>query len=951
MAKEQEFSKSIKALQDLTHADTYGIDRSILEKNEKVVKDANQSVISIMSKYGGYETSTKGTNPIEELSLIVRRSIRTDTLHKTTFINEGMNDDSGFRNISHMGSLDSSELEMINSNSIIFNNYFALVPEYNNVVKLIPEVDRVIKIISRDVLNPSELTKRSFNHVYNANKDLDIDEAQASRINKLIIDEIIEPNKLEKKFKNWVYSAAVTGVKPIAIFPYTQINNQLESINMENKETKLRKFHKSIESGSMGSIFENDKDEQSFFNNYGYESSITQLPNNDTLYEEILDDSLIDDYFETCKHNAIESTEAYFENKSEIVNIFSQESTISETLEYQKNEYSEWRKSVESIDVTERRTKLRDKLKSLVNYIDDSILVVKPEASMISEAQKVLRKKDRYDALKTLDKQVARSPDEFLQYNKREKLKREDKDLNFKSDILEDALIVEYQPDTIIPISVGGQYVGFYAMEYEALYGPEWKSRRKTTSFTDFISATGYGSDNDMVTGVGPLVTSNAKDPIESNAFSPVSLFNYNVSKYVSHGANQDDARTEVLKTIVLKTLSRKLKDPELADNKAFKDAIMSLLRNDYLLKKQMQFTFIPPENMVYMTYDEDEDGVPKSIMDGALFFAYMYLSSIISSLMIKLLKSADKEKLEVNIGLSKDIGMSIAEIQRNLSTRTIHSQSLFNNLSTVLRNSSVYQRVIIPVIKDQKLYDVTPLERTNNLDPDDEFTERLLNSVLSKIGAPPSIVSIIEDADFARTIMNRNMEYRNTIIEEQSKFEVYAKKIITLLVKYSSLPKYIYEYTSKEQEVDDKNQNRKDDEFDIRIKLENIDPHFSPPNYITMTTVTDTLTAASTTIDEIVKAYDIDSLTGGVGEQVAKTFKKEMYKELVNNVDWDIVENILNQAITSAPTQYAQSKRFEKITDGIDNPVEPEPSSSDETGGGGDEFGGGGEDEFGGEF
>ena len=84
--------------------------------------------------------------------------------------------------------------------------------------------------------------------------------------------------------------------------------------------------------------------------------------------------------------------------------------------------------------------------------------------------------------------------------------------------------------------------------------------------------------------------------------------------------------------------------------------------------------------------------GLPKSILDGTLLWAYMYISSMLSSAMIKMLKSADKEKYEVSVGLMKNAGYTIDELQRVLSTRNIYSSNMFGSLSSVIKNAGTYQ-------------------------------------------------------------------------------------------------------------------------------------------------------------------------------------------------------------------------------------------------------------------
>jgi predicted DNA-binding protein YlxM (UPF0122 family) len=958
-----DIDSTVKEISSIIHADTYGVDRDFIQQNSQKIKDISQSLTGIMSRYGLYDHN-RGSNPIEELSLVVNRSVRRNLLPQHNLTENEDKGSTGFRSISMTGSLDANELDVINQSAVLYQNFFSTVHEYRNIVKLIPEIDRVIKIVVRDILNPSEITKRIFNHVYEPNKELSVSDLQATKINKMIQDNIIDPNDLEKRFKKWTYETAVCGAKPVAVIPYAHVLKQLQEVtNADMQEVQTRVQKMTSEEGFNFKVFLDD-DEAKNFGSHAYESSFGELaePDQDVALEEIVDDDLVDKYIESALYNERLDFEKRKEQYNDPSNLFSTEGkTVLDEFENHVKTREDWKKKLGTVSDENKRSQIRGKLKDFIAQIDDSIVVTRPESGLALETQKRLKRSDRYDAIKTPEKILSNSADTVLSmFNTDKKGKKVDEELKafFGKDglgadvsIMKEALIVEYAPDTVIPIEVNGQYVGFYAIEYEALYGPEWKSRRRTSSFTDFVSATGYRSDADAVSGTGPLLTTNANDPLDTSVFSPMSVFNMNAYKYTSQGSAQDDIRAETLKLIVLKILARRMHDPELIKNKNFKDAVMQLLRNDYITRKQIMFTFIPPENMVYMTWNEDENNVPLSIMDGTLLFCYMYLASVVSSLMIKLLKSADKEKLVYNVGMTRDVGLGIAEIQRNLSTRSIYSQNIFNNASSVLRNSGIYQRLVIPAFKGEQLYEVSQIERMNNLDPDDTFTDKLLTSVLSKLGVSPALLSAIDDADFAKTVMTRNLEYRNEIIERQPRFERYAKQLITLLTKYSSLPKVDQHISKGKEEKDAKNQNRKDDEFDLRINLLNIEPKFSAPTYLTLTTISDYIENANTTIDAILKAYNMDSPEPGLAEMRAKLTKRKLFKEFVDNVDWNVIDTIIESVEEEAMVAFAREKKLPKITDNIENG--PSEGGGGESSGGG-EFGGGefggGEDEFGGE-
>lgn len=957
MSDAANLENKVKEISDAVFADTYGIDRKFIHENDQRMKIMNQTISNTLSRYGLYDRN-RGSNPIEELSTVVNKSVRRNLLPSESSISKEDPMGGGIRSITTVGNMDANEIELINNNAVLYQNFFTLAKEYKNVVKLIPEVDRVIKIIVRDILNPSEITKRIFNHIYDENKELSVTEEQAGKINKRLQEEVIDVNNLERRFKKWVYESAISGCKPVAVIPYSHILKQIQEVsNLDSNQMRSRITEIFSSEDHKFKVFLND-DEAKKVGELSFESSFSELPepDKDVMLIELLDDETVDNYYNMCLDIENEHFKSYENEIYSAESIFSKEGDEKQDkFKIYTAEREGWKNKLKTVSEDDRRKKLREQLKTLVAAIDDGILVVKPESSLIIEAQRRIKQHDRYDALKPASVTLG---DGFDLLEKRAEKKKEenetDQDLkkffgdelvNKDVSIMREALMVEYSPDTVIPINMNGQYVGFYAIETESLYGPEYKNRRRMSSFTDFISSTGYRSDKDMVQGAGPMMTGSSADPLDSSAFSPMTIFNYNAYKYTSQGGtSQDNLINETMKMMVLRILSKRLKDPELIKNKGFKDAIMQLLRNDYIVRKQVMFTFIPPEYMVYMTYGEDEDYIPTSIMDGTLLFSYMYLASVVSSLMIKLLKSSDKEKFVYNVGMTKDVGLGIAEIQRNLSTRSIYSQNLFNNAASVLKNSGIYQRLVIPAFKGEQLYDVTQLERMNNLDPDDTFTDRLLQSVLQKMGVSPALLSTMDDADFARTVMQRNMEYRNTIVELQPRYEEYAKKLITLLTRFSNLSKVKEQYKSKDDKKDADNQAKKDEEFDLRINLDNIDPHFTPPMYLTMGTISESIDTANQTIDAILKAYNLDQTTPGINEQKAKIVRRKLIKEFVNNIDWTGIDEIVKSSEAEASVEFAREKKEPKITDRIENAGDNEVAGADQGGFGdmGGDMGGG---------
>jgi hypothetical protein len=901
-----------------------------------------------------------------------------------------------------MGNIDMSEQEIIASNATMFQSFLNVVSEYRGVVELIPEVKRAIENIIRDIVNVSDLTNKAFNNIYldKFNRSIsEKDKAADERKNKIILEEIVEKNKLELKFKRWLFESATCGVKPVAFIPYSYIFRQLKNNINDKFNFPFNKYEEKIKKGESFSLFgENDNEKSKEFYSLNIESSLRDCVRNypkikskesaegfayESLLENILTDDIALDYAYSIESDIqynLSSIDFQYENlkdtRSKRLFTGAESDEIAKIdddlnmIEKLSKNYKDKQEQVRKLSQEERIRLARQGLTEFVDFIDSRIKVPKRESSGAILADKILREKDRYDTLYDLGKdyKIAENlkKDGFIFNNS----KNNDIGVfDIKSSLGNECLIVPYAPESVIPININGEYLGFYALEYEYIMGSNWKNRRKIGSFTDYIKQQGIGDDNALLGGMSALNTYGGMDPMENNLYSPLSMYNYNAASYLNGGmnGNTEDKRFDTMKTIVLRVLAHRLHDPDLIDNKIFKDAVMHLLRSDILLKNKIQFTYIPPEYMCYMTWKVDDSGIPVSILAGTLYDCYLHISSKTASGAIKLLKSGDKEKYEVDVGLNKDMGYTVDELQRLLSTRSIYSPSMFSNLATVVKMAGNYQRLIIPVFKGNKLYDVSQIEHMNDLSPDDEFTNQRLQAVLSKIFFNNGMFSELDNVDFAKQFVTRNLEYSSCIKEGQFNFNPYGTKMLRILTEYSNLPTYNsitedikqnrekYSKSEKNSEIQNDllQDNIKDDiDNENSIDLACLELVLSMPSYLQMLTITDPINTAKEMASAVVESY---GNTGGnaLDEATNNLFKLKLIKKFTTNIDWTTVDIYRDEAIAEAKGLAANQVKTNTIDEHIQNPQNSQTDIAaevpeDVSGGGSDMDLGGGDMEGG---
>jgi hypothetical protein len=269
-------------------------------------------------------------------------------------------------------------------------------------------------------------------------------------------------------------------------------------------------------------------------------------------------------------------------------------------------------------------------------------------------------------------------------------------------------------------------------------------------------------------------------------------------------------------------------------------------------------------------------------------------------------------------------------------------------------------------VVKGNKLYDVTQIERMNDLSPDDEFTNQRLQAILSKIYYNNGMFSELDNVDFAKQLSTRNLEYSNCIKEGQFNYNPFGTKILRILANYSNLPTYNSIVDDIKQTIE-KNQIKKQDgdlqqeilEDNIKddidrensIDLACIELKLNMPSYLQMLTVTDTIDTAKTMANSLAEAY---GTSGGnqIDESTIDIFKLTMIKKFTTNIDWVSVDEAMDQAKAEAKAKAALKVKTNTIDEHIQNPQNSQTDIAAEVpeeAGGGDMGDMGGEDMSGG--
>lgn len=590
----------------------------------------------------------------------------------------------------------------------------------------------------------------------------------------------------------------------------------------------------------------------------------------------------------------------------------------------------------ESSDVVKvKKQEVKKEILKLVDLIDTNLEIVNPVNSAIKMAKASLKKgwkfKKLHENLMNIDvnaditrrsdttildtfKQNMNETDEDLESKKKPKDKNSKTKLNEnEKDFLDDVLILDFEPENVIPVIVNGIHVDYYVLEEETYNGGFERNRKTSFSFMDIIKSLGVGND-DAITGQGAPGT-------DAMGYANLPTFGQqiNVASITSSftmTAQTDDAikRNEILRDVVLRTIGTKIKDKDIIENKVFRDCIMNLLRQGYILRKKVQFTNIPAGNMVYFAHNLSNTGLPKSIYADTLFYCYIYISSLISSLMIKLSKSSYKDKVTFEVARDGNFGLAAHLIDNGLSTRTTHGFNTFESVFSVLKNSVAHDRIIIPKIGGEQLIDYEQFEKMNDIDIDDEFTEKMLYKIVQQTDYPASSLNKLSEDEYSRSIVAQQIMYLNSLKEMQDTFGGQVTKLLKLCIKYTKFSETV--------------------EKDVKDNIKELDFSFTIPNTLYLTNSTESFTNVESYADMITKIYFNEKMDDEAYKEVVDKFRLEVVKSKANNIDWLEYEAMYKQIMKEKPRLELEKKKNERRHEQMQEKALGEDAENEDMGG-----------------
>ena len=283
----------------------------------------------------------------------------------------------------------------------------------------------------------------------------------------------------------------------------------------------------------------------------------------------------------------------------------------------------------------------------------------------------------------------------------------------------------------VIPLKVFDQIIGYY------LIHPKAKKNKNSAGLTSGVNSIG------------------------TTLFSTV-----NISEQKKH-----DAVEKIVDSIaegILKNFDKKF----VTKNAEYKKVIADCIVANGLTDKDYNIQFIPVDDMIPFTINENEQGFGESVLTDSLFPAKLLLSMIVCRMLNYINKTGNKtiahvHKGPVNAYTTNQVNRVIRDIQeQNVTFNDLLSPNLvFNKFN---RDGNI----ALPTAKNGDRLVEFETQEGQNIDMSPEYEKELEKMAILGTGVPSTIMEYTESADFAKQIVSANIKFAGRISTIQADLE-----------------------------------------------------------------------------------------------------------------------------------------------------------------------------------
>lgn len=369
------------------------------------------------------------------------------------------------------------------------------------------------------------------------------------------------------------------------------------------------------------------------------------------------------------------------------------------------------------------------------------------------------------------------------------------------------------------------------------------------------------------------------------------------------------NSKYKLITDVFIRNLSKKIDIKFINKNPDLKNTIYNLIKQDYILNKQIRIVYLKPTDVFHFGIGSDDykDSIYKTI----LYIAKIYMAVLGSQVMLRIVRSPDKRVFYIEVDLDEDSEGTVQSFMRDIKTKDLKMSNFGQDFNTILQSIGTFDDYYIPIVNGNRPVEIDTIQGMNT-EITNDFIEFLLKAMISGIGIPPEYLSYSEQTEFARSLGMMNGKFVRSIILIQT---ILGKQFTGLFRRlyeneyldeiYLKEKKKIFNKLNKKDKLNNDGNllNNSNDENDIisekNIKNKSllfdssaISVKFPSPQSLNMQVLKERIDGVNEYSEQIVSV-----LVQEDDNELKALTKKRIFKDLLSNLDWTKYEKMVEEA------------------------------------------------------
>lgn len=266
---------------------------------------------------------------------------------------------------------------------------------------------------------------------------------------------------------------------------------------------------------------------------------------------------------------------------------------------------------------------------------------------------------------------------------------------------------------------------------------------------------------------------------IRSTSIQPNGIVDLSLTHY-----SKDHNMIDQLASIIIRSFDKKMLDK----NIKLKNEIVEIIMAHRFSEGRLSFIYIPENEVIRFTVNEDENGKGHSIIEPSLFSSRMYSLANMHNMMYMLNNNVTRIHYLKSSGINKNYGAQVQRVMRKFQSRRITVDDIYS-YSGALNKIGGMGEMILPAGRggDFRVLEHDTIEPVNTQIPT-EFIEQQRRQAITGTGVPQLLViNALDEVDFAKTLELANARYLSAVSSYKIDLNRGITKLYQVLLRYTT--------------------------------------------------------------------------------------------------------------------------------------------------------------------